>query len=48
MSGMFLMEKRAADYASLDYIQLHCEDLVRDASRLMSEQNKNEVIVLDD
>ena len=46
-SGMFLMEKRASDYASLDYIQLHCEDLVRDASRLMSEQNKNEVIVLD-
>ena len=35
-SGMFLMEKRASDYASLDYIQLHCEDLVRDASRLMS------------
>jgi len=46
-SGMFLMEKRASDYGSLDYIQLHCEDLVRDASRLMSEQNKNEVIVLD-
>ena len=46
-SGMFLMEKRASDYASLDYIQLHCEDLVRNASRLMSEQNKNEVIVLD-
>ena len=46
-SGMFLMEKRASDYASSDYIQLHCEDLVRDASRLMSEQNKNEVIVLD-
>ena len=46
-SGMFLMEKRASDYASLDYIQLHCNDLVRDASRLMSEQNKNEVIVLD-
>ena len=46
-SGMFLMEKRASDYASLDYIQLHCDDLVRDASRLMSEQNKNEVIVLD-
>ena len=47
-SGMFLMEKRASDYASLDYIQLHCNDLVRDASRLMSEQNKNEVIVIDD
>jgi len=46
-SGMFLMEKRASDYASLEYIQLHCEDLVKDASRLMSEQNKNEVIVLD-
>ncbi len=46
-SGMFLMEKRASDFASLDYIQLHCEDVVRDASRLMSEQNKNEVIVLD-
>ena len=46
-SGMFLMEKRASDYASLDYIQLHCNDLVGDASRLMSEQNKNEVIVLD-
>ena len=46
-SGMFLMEKRASDYGSLDYIQLHCEDLVRDAYRLMSEQNKNEVIVLD-
>ena len=46
-SGMFLMEKRASDYASLDYIQLCCEDLVRDASRLMSEQNKNEVIVID-
>ena len=46
-SGMFLMEKRASDYASLDYIQLRCNDLVRDASRLMSEQNKNEVIVLD-
>ena len=46
-SGMFLMEKRASDYASLDYIQLHCNDLVRDASRLMSEQNKNEVIVID-
>ena len=46
-SGMFLMEKRASDFASLDYIQLHCEDLVKDASKLMSEQNKNEVIVLD-
>ena len=46
-SGMFLMEKRASDFASLDYIQLHCEDVVRDASRLMSEQNKNEVIVVD-
>ncbi len=46
-SGMFLMEKRASDYASLDYIQLHCEDLVSHASRLMSEENKNEVIVLD-
>ena len=46
-SGMFLMEKRASDYASLDYIQLRCEDSVKDASRLMSEQNKNEVIVLD-
>ena len=46
-SGMFLMEKRASDFASLDYIQLHCEDVVGDASRLMSEQNKNEVIVLD-
>ncbi len=46
-SGMFLMEKRASDFASLDYIQLHCENVVRDASRLMSEQNKNEVIVLD-
>ena len=46
-SGMFLMEKRASDYASLEYIQLRCEDLVKDASRLMSEQNKNEVIVLD-
>ena len=45
-SGMFLMEKRASDYGSLDFIQLHCEDLVRDASRLMSEQTKNEVIVL--
>ena len=45
-SGMFLMEKRASDYGSLDYIQLHCNDLVKDASRLMSEQNKNEVIVL--
>ena len=46
-SGMFLMEKRASDYASFDYIQLQREDLVKDASRLMSEQNKNEVIVLD-
>ena len=46
-SGMFLMEKKASDYASFDYIQLQREDLVRDASRLMSEQNKNEVIVLD-
>ena len=46
-SGMFLMEKRASDYASLEYIQLRCEDSVKDASRLMSEQNKNEVIVLD-
>ena len=46
-SGMFLMEKRASDYASFDYIQLRREDLVKDASRLMSEQNKNEVIVLD-
>ena len=46
-SGMFLMEKRASDYASSEYIQLRCEDLVKDASRLMSEQNKNEVIVLD-
>ena len=44
---MFLIEKRADDYASLDYIQLHCEDLVKDASRLMSEKNKNEIIVLD-
>ena len=46
-SGMFLMEKRAADYASLDYIELYSHDSVEDASRLMSEQNKNEVIVLD-
>ena len=46
-SGMFLMEKKASDYASLDYIQLQCEDLVSHASRLMSEENKNEVIVLD-
>ena len=46
-SGMFLMEKKASDYASFDYIQLQREDLVKDASRLMSEQNKNEVIVLD-
>ena len=46
-SGMFLMEKRASDYASFDFIQLQREDLVKDASRLMSEQNKNEVIVLD-
>ena len=46
-SGMFLMEKKASDYSSVDYIQLHCEDLVKDAMRLMAEQNKNEVIVLD-
>ena len=41
------MEKRAADYASLDYIELYSHDSVEDASRLMSEQNKNEVIILD-
>ena len=46
-SGMFLMEKRASDYASCDYIELYCNDSVEDASRRMSEQNKNEVIVLD-
>ena len=46
-SGMFLMEKRASDYATSDYVELYCHDLVKDASRIMSEQNKNEVIVLD-
>ena len=46
-SGMLLMEKKAADFASNDFIALSGDDIVANATRTMSEKNKNEIIVLD-
>ena len=46
-SGMLLMEKKAADFASDDFIALSGDDIVANATRTMSEKNKNEIIVLD-
>lgn len=46
-SGILLMEKKAADFASNDFIALSGEDIVANATRTMSEKNKNEIIVLD-
>tara|TARA_Y100001934_G_C12332595_1_gene765914 strand:- start:143 stop:1834 length:1692 start_codon:yes stop_codon:yes gene_type:complete len=46
-SGMLLMEKKAADFASDDFIALSGDDIVANATLTMSEKNKNEIIVLD-
>ena len=46
-SGMLLMEKKAADFASDDFIALAGDDIVANATLTMSEKNKNEIIVLD-
>ena len=46
-SGMLLMEKKAADFASDDFIALSGDDIVAKATLTMSEKNKNEIIVLD-
>ena len=46
-SGMLLMEKKAADFASNDFIALSGDDIVANATLTMSEKNKNEIIVLD-
>ena len=46
-SGMLLMEKKAADFASDDFIALSGDDIVANATLTMSKKNKNEIIVLD-